>query len=553
MKAVEISIHNFRSICDANIRFENCGVLVGTNNAGKTTVIDSIRAFYGKGVKFNPDKDFPHIGMEDDECWVEIEFLPTQEELENLKEEYQSESSTFRVRNYLYSKVKDKEGKDRSGPYAYINGVLSEDRFYGFKNVAQSKFGQIIYIPAVSKVDEHTKLTGPSALRDLLTVVLSKVMAGSEAYKGLNDSFQQFEEAIKSEATEDGFSLETIEQDISSELEQWEADFILNINPIGVDDLLKGLVSHQIIDKALETPQSISSYGQGFQRSVIYTLIRIAAKYSSTKSPKKKKEFSPDLTWILFEEPEAFLHPTQISILNAELRAWCQTESSQVLLSTHNPLLATHSIQNLPAICRLQRINSQTSAYQINQTDLDQILAVNQLDAQKWADSGLQISADDLLLDMEAVKYALWLDSKRCAAFFSEKVLMVEGPSETALLSYMYDEGLLPGCKGVFFLDTIGKYNMHRFMRLFEVYGIKHYVLFDEDNGRNQIVSDTIRESSNTFTGGIDSFESDIEGFLGIPNAGRPHRKPQHIMYRISQDNVKLEPLAEKIEALVGR
>ncbi len=364
MKAVEVAIHNFRSICDATISLADCGLLVGVNNAGKTTVIDAIRAFYGKGVKFDATRDMPHKGANDQESWVEIEFKPSPEELETLKDEYRTDRGTFRVRNYLHSDQNDKEGKERAGPYAYINGVLSEERFYGFKNVGQGKFGEIIYIPAVSKIDEHTKLTGPSALRDLVNAVLSKVMEQSGAYQALSDSFTQFEGAIKTETTAEGHSLQSIESDISTELSDWGAAFRLNINPVGVDDVIKGLINHEIVDESLNKAQPISTYGQGFQRSVIYTLIRVAAKYGSKKPTPKKKDFVPELTWILFEEPEAFLHPTQVSILNSNLRALAEIDTSQVLLSTHNPLFATHSIRQVTAICRLQREDCQTKAYQ---------------------------------------------------------------------------------------------------------------------------------------------------------------------------------------------
>lgn len=309
MKAIEVKIHNFRSICDASIAIADCGILVGVNNAGKTTVIDAIRAFYGKGVKFDKTRDFPHMGATDEESWVEIEFKPSAEEFANLKDEYKSADQTFRVRNYFLSAQKDKENKNLSGPYAYVGGQLSDERFYGFKNVGQGKFGDVIYIPAVSKVDEHTKLTGPSALRDLLNSVLSKVMEQSPAYQALNASFSQFEGAIKTETTDDGHSIQGIETDISNELAGWGAGFKLNINPVGIDEVIKGLVSHEIVDGGLGKTQPISSYGQGFQRSLIYTLIRIAAKYGTKKPAAKKKDFVPELTWILFEEPEAFLHP----------------------------------------------------------------------------------------------------------------------------------------------------------------------------------------------------------------------------------------------------
>jgi hypothetical protein len=375
-------------------------------------------------------------------------------------------------------------------------------------------------------------------------------MEQSEAYQALSELFLRFEGAIKEESTEDGHSIQGIETDISKELVDWGAAFKLTINPVGIDNIIKDLISHEIVDDSLGKTQHISTYGQGFQRRVIYILIRVAAKYSTKKHLTKKKEFTPELKWILFEEPEAFLYPTQVSVLNADLRALAQSESAQVLLSTHNPLFATHSIRQISAICRLQRENCQTKTYQISEQDLNAVLTVNQQDAQAWQAAGIQFNPDDLQTDMEAVKYALWLDSKRCAAFVAEKVLLVEGPTETALFSYMFDKGLLSNCKGVFIMDTIGKYNIHRFMRLFQGLGIRHYVLYDGDDGRHSAIDVTIHAASNPCTGAIDTFPNDLETFLNIPTAGRPDRKPQHVMYHVERNGIDLSPLAAKVNAL---
>ena len=555
MKAIELKIHNFRSLLDATVRLSPCGLLVGINNSGKSSVIDCIRAFYEKGLKFDSSRDFPKGQATDQESWAEIEFQPSTDELESLKIEYKSPSGTFRVRKYFQSTENDSDEKTKSGLYAYVKEILSEERFYGFKNVGQGKFGELIYVPAVSKVDEHTKLTGPSALRDLVSTVLTRVMEKSDAYHKLKQSFENFEGSIKTEATEEGFSLKSIEDDISAQISEWGTEFRLMVNPVGVDELVKGLVGHEIYDKALQHSQSPSSYGQGFQRSLIYTLIRIAAKYATPRKEPKKKEFSPELTWILFEEPEAFLHPTQISALSIDLRKLANTDTAQVLITTHSPQFTTHNVNDLPSLCRLHREGCISQAFQILKTELDSILTSNQADIAAWVAAGMTIDQDDLLTDMESIKYSLWLDAKRCSAMFAERVLLVEGPTETALLSYLFDTGQLECCRGVYILDTIGKFNIHRFMRLFGYLGIKHYALYDGDNGKHSPVEATIKATVNKFTGGIDAFPIDIEDFLGVPRTSKPHRKPQHLMLKVVSGQVqqkKLFALIQKVEKLIS-
>jgi len=59
MRIREMTLHNFRSIDDAKINLGNYSLLVGANNSGKSNVIDSLRVFYEKGLKFEDDRDFP--------------------------------------------------------------------------------------------------------------------------------------------------------------------------------------------------------------------------------------------------------------------------------------------------------------------------------------------------------------------------------------------------------------------------------------------------------------------------------------------------------------
>ena len=129
MRAVAVKIHNFRSIHDAAIRLEPLSLIAGANNAGKSNIIDAIRLFYGD-LKWDESRDAPKVTPPDTESWIEVEFLPTDGELTQLKDNYKAASGTFRVRNYVSPSV-GTDGKTRAGYYAYENGALSESLFYG--------------------------------------------------------------------------------------------------------------------------------------------------------------------------------------------------------------------------------------------------------------------------------------------------------------------------------------------------------------------------------------------------------------------------------------
>lgn len=538
MRALEVTIHNFRSIHEESIRLEPLSLIAGANNAGKSNVIDAIRLFYGE-LRWDQERDEPKVPADNMDSWIEIEFRPTEDELAQLKDEYRTESGTFRVRNYV-SPSTGADGKKRAGYYAYENGQLSDNLFYGAKNVASGKVGHIVYIPAVSKIDENTKLTGPSALRDLIAEVLNKVVANSQPYQELTDAFRTFEGEIKTQESEDGRSLETLESEITEGLLGWDTSFALGIGSVQPDEILKSLIKPQLTDETHGGEIDQSRFGAGFQRHLVYTLIKLAAKYAKPGKPDSgsKKEFSPQLTWILFEEPEAFLHPTQEEVLHDSLSDLVEDGSTQVLLTTHSSQFVSRSVDDLTRLVRLRRDNGVTSVYQVSQEELDQLFN----DA-FMADQGIDSDGntpDELnrAAAMASLKTELWLQPTRTTAFFSQRVILVEGPSESALYSYLITRRhLKPPTRGLTVVDCLGKYNLHRFIALLSNFGVDHSVLYDGDNGgsKDNEVTAAIDSAKTDFTKKVVRLDKDLETELGMDSLPRKEfrRKPQYILYRL--------------------
>jgi hypothetical protein len=109
---------------------------------------------------------------------------------------------------------------------------------------------------------------------------------------------------------------------------------------------------------------------------------------------------------------------------------------------------------------------------------------------------------------------------------------------------------------GVFVLDCLGKFNIHRFMNLLGLLKIRHSVLFDADNERppHPEIKTMIENATNEFTQVIDTFPNDLEEFLGIDKCRSPHRKPQHVMLNVRKQSVskeKFQSLVEKVEELI--
>ena len=552
MKLRSVHVHNFRGVLDQCFDAKEYSLLVGPNNSGKSTFIDAVRAFYEKeGFKFKPSEDFPHIVTQDDESWVELTFELTSEEEESLADDYRDGSSTLRVRKFFRTAQKKADGKSRAGLiFAYAkSGDLADDAFYGWKNVQGGKLGDLVYVPAISKVDEHAKLSGPSALRDLLSGIMADVVEGGKAFPEFVKQLGTFAETVRTEETEDKRSLSGLESQLNGMIASWDTEFRLTFPPPSAASIIKNLLDWEITDSYHGKPQSVEHYGSGFQRHLIYCLIQLGAQYIGKKKATKKKDFTPDLTLVLFEEPEAFLHPPQQVELARNLRLVASRPSWQVICSTHSSHFASRQASDIPSLVRLRRDAGEMKASQISEADwasiIDANVAINQI-AEKYPKLAKSLHEDDWKPEMEAVKHFLWLNPDRASAFFANHVLLVEGPSEVAFVNRLVGDGTLKGdhC-GLHVLDCIGKFNIHRFMNLLGALGISHAVLHDDDNDRqwNAEINELIVDSRNDFTLDVQSLSGDLESALGIPKARSPHRKPQHVLYQYEMGAIDDENL----------
>lgn len=559
MRIREICVHNFRAFKDVTLYLEDYGLLIGANNSGKSALIDVLRVFYEKDMKFDFQRDFPKFPTEDEESWLEVEYEVTNDEAQNIRSEYLKQGNRFRVRRVLHSK-----NKTSLHLYAYEGGVLSANQFYGEDSVGKGKLGDIIYIPAVTKLEDVTRFSGASPLRDLVNTIFKRLVKESEAFANFQSAVEQFGKDIQVEETADKKSLRGLEEDINVGLDEWEAKFRLKVSPLSEAEVVKSLLDYEIYDEVLKANQSASSYGHGFQRQLIYRLLRVSARYSSSKPPAKKKDFSPDFTLLLFEEPEAFLHPPQQSQMDSDLRRIAKEEGRQVILSTHSPQFVSHATEHIPGVIMLQRCNGQSVVGQIRPEKLKEVFVENQrINELVVGLKKYEAGEEEGKLEMEAAKYFLWLNPERCGVFFAKRTIVVEGPSEVVLINYLVQTRQIRAPKGgLFVIDALGKANIHRFMNLLGELKIEHSVLYDldpnktgEDKVFHERVNKLILDSKNGYTQKIHAFPDDLEQFLGVSVPGKDHRKPSRLLLALKEARIaadRISELCKLVEDLAG-
>lgn len=574
MKIKSIQIHNFRSILDSGvIELKDLSLLIGANNSGKSNIIDALRILYDED-KFDSKRDFPKSSLKpsDNESWLDVRYSLSEDEFRNLPDYAKNFSSELKIRKYFKSDDAEQCKSGQSNIFAYEKeGVIAKSLWHGAKNVSEAKLGKVIFIPSVSKSEEVLKISGPSPLRQIATFVLEKIAKKGTAFSGLESAVALFEKELERESSADEYSMKGFVDDINKHLEEWQISFGVGLKKIRVEDIIKNLFEHTFKDYHLGYESiDIDQYGQGFQRHVIYTLIRLSAKYVEKKAAKKK-EFSPDYTFILFEEPEAFLHPAQQEILYSGLKALSiqQGEPTQILLSTHSPLFTSRSIDDLPSIIRLEKEGGKTQISQINDKDKDRLFGSNmalraylrdrQSDPKVPQPAKDEIGRlidgrdDSIILDEESMQYFLWLSPERCSLFFADFVIICEGSSEKLFIEYLLKtqwDDLRK--KRVYLLDAGGKYNIHRFMNLCHLLNIKHSVLMDSDSEKKHhvYIHNFIESVKNPRLKEIYKFDSKFEEFLGIPETPDKYKKPLNIFYHHRKNDIKPDKL-EKLKGII--
>ncbi len=563
MKLCEIQIHNFRSVLDADMEAHDYMLLVGANNAGKSTILNALRAFYDD-VKWTAE-DFPKTGATDNESWVQLKFHLDDDEWAGLADEYKEgvADQSLSVRRYFKSDDKTRVQKDQSNIYGVTNGQLNTALFYGAKNVGTAKVGQVLYVPALTTPAEQTKMSGPSPLRNMLTFLLKKVVSKSDAYKEITTAFEK----LNVEARKDDGFLSEISNPLNAAISSWSIKIDLSVNSVAPEDISKSLVKFAFVDSSLgDIGLDLERYGHGFQRSVIYELIRLAPTFKDEKKADKK-EFNPSFNLVLFEEPEAFLHPSQQESMAYHLRRLGAEEGQQVIITTHSPTFVGKAAEQIGQLVRVQRSNGATLTFQPKGAKIKEVFdqggellaALQNFVADMNIPDNRKRNAKkmianppqgDIATQEEQFRFQLWLDGERSSLFFADKVLLVEGATERGLFNYLLANDWHDlSAQRICLVDVLGKYNFHRYMGLMEAYGIPHGVMLDDDNGKEHqgAVNDLVETSANVHTLAAPvKFADCLETFLGLPPVPAKDRKPIEILKAVTGGLIA----AHKLQAL---
>lgn len=331
-----------------------------------------------------------------------------------------------------------------------------------------------IYIAAVKDLKDEVKTKESTSFGKLLGILL-KSLEGSEDLKEILNSFDQLHVLLNRINTEAGVQdkriglLQSMEQLISSylkenfpraevelEIPKPELRQVFSNAKILVDDGVKDLVETK---------------GDGLKRSVTFALLRSYVEHSKAqkKKPQTEIEEIDNVTEqeieeisqpyvFLFEEPELFLHPNAQLILFEALEKLTQL-GNQVFVTTHSPLFFSPRATGtfIKVIKQYQELGK----------PYGQLITV------------------DLLEEIEAKDaFQIICYENNAAAFFSHKVLLVEGDSDLIYLKEIakkLNEDWSFDYRNIPIISIDGKSNVKRFVEFYRRFGIRVFSLLDAD------------------------------------------------------------------------
>lgn len=473
MKIAFFAVNNFRGLSGGlennkvNFLDTNTLFVYGPNNVGKSTVLRAYEFFWKDTQPTEPDF---YKSNKASDITFEIEVILDDIDIANICEKYKKKAESFkgwlsddnRLRIKKTLTFSDKKLENQNETYDYVNKKYVDKAYasIGLHQVMQNHLPKPIFIEAMP-TEEKAK----EVLNDILQSMAKKTLGEKE--------LEELEKAKKIVQELQGkmYKPETIEKyqkSINDYFNKLFVDTHLEINEkknkaawtearFGIDFDVnfkkKNVDGH--IDPTI--PTQANSMGHGTIRSAIFTLLLMRDVAEEFERKEGRKDYL-----VLFEEPELFLYPKIIKELRELIYSVSEDDLPyQVLCASHSPSMIDIS-KPKSSIIRLTKDGDGTKLNQINEDFL-----INALDVKNYAQMKQEM--------YEVLRFNPYI----CESFYSDEVLLVEGPTEEIIARAYVQE--VESKKDVFILNCGSITNIPFYQKVFSQFGIKYHLVFDTD------------------------------------------------------------------------
>lgn len=403
-------VESFRSIRSLAVDLPGFAILIGRNNAGKSNVLQALRFLLEATSKDLSDEDFycgdagrsERLSIEATVSGMDEVALGLLEEKHRGKVAACIDAGRIRIRRVATRLP----GRDVGKMEIWEQAKSAWGTPTGIDAAFRQFLPEVILIEAFRDPSSEALGKATAALGRLLKQVVEPVKAQISAglEKAISEAGRQVNtfEADGKEMDERPEELRRIEERVRRVVRELfaSADMRFRFQLPGVPELLAS-ATVELKDGGPWTPPD--GKGQGFQRVLYFALLRAIAEELRGVSQKLHRPFL-----LLFEEPEAFLHPALQRQMGDTLTAIAAV--NQVVVATHSPFLVTPDRLESVFVLRQPTQPGGKETTVAKATDVD---GSPEEDKSLASLLKLHVSAD-------------WL--------FADVVLVVEGSSDRALL-----------------------------------------------------------------------------------------------------------------------
>jgi predicted ATP-dependent endonuclease of OLD family len=485
MKLAKLKIKNFRGLKGENnvIDFTNSNIifLIGQNNVGKSTYLRAYEFFTNAKQNAVTEDFYNHSA--DNPIIIEGWFIKEDDDDNNSELKGKSKDADWLskwVGTDGLIKIK-KEWKTigtsfEKFTFSPTDNDWLQNGFGGMDTLFTKHAPTPIAISAMEDQASLEEKVNKLIQDDFIKKVKDNY---SDDYNNLIDGIKSLQSKIT--GSDD---VEKLNAELNAHFQKVFADLTLKIQAsrdenIKLEDAFKKNHSVIVERNNNQRKETFLQNGHGVIRQALFNFLTFLKK----DTQDNRKQY-----FILFEEPEVFLHPKIAFKLRESLYELAENSPYQILCATHSPLMIDISKPHYSLIRVVKGTDENTTTFQVGED------VFGKDDEQK-----------------ERVQMINRFNPHICEAFYADKVLLVEGDTETIvyrdLLKRFYPN------EEIFVLNTGSKNNIPFFQEILTKFQINHFVIHDSDtekssNGNNnpawtlnKIIWDKIKEANKIETG----------------------------------------------------
>lgn len=337
-----VRIHGFRGLVDFEVKLPRVAVLIGPNNAGKTSVIKAIQLALGDYSRYVSTEDF-HIAAEESrmkEILIDIRIVPVGPDGKRI--------TAFNVD--WQAELGDKIQADAGNQFVAIRTRVTENMTRGGFDCLRfslsewpGRAGWSAYPVREHKIAgkiQSLSFIGIEAQRDIHQELREKSSFAGRILSAIEydeEDIQEIEALIgglNTEAVTKSSELSSMKAHLDRLNQSLDATGKTEITPFPkkIRDLSKHFTVH-FGEDGINT-FSMEYHGMGTRSWASLLTVRAFIELTAQRHKEDARQFFPI---IAAEEPEAHLHPNAQKSLYGQLAEI----SGQVILSSHSPYLVT--------------------------------------------------------------------------------------------------------------------------------------------------------------------------------------------------------------------